>query len=342
MDSDEANESQNEDDQPSNGPKSENEGKVDCYELLWIANIFIYVAWFKQPKNMPNWLYAYFRDTIYPLLKKRDEQDGRVLAQPPSFIDAGPHAPPSFWIYPPEPAIILSHHKFDPVTLYRPRIFLWLPHFFVKALNCPKCRKPLEKNGALRPRRIIDMEDTFYIVSWGYYCRQGCQSYFHGWNTNLLQSLPRYLQLAFPAVLSHRAGLSKNVITQLRVGNQHKMGPSGVHSLLCEMHTLRFSTLLAQYCEAIFELVRGRQLSESKGMQSSLHAYIMEKYLSFGNFSDSQGYAARLPSEHYLAYMMNKAIELDEATANQHTACLAPDQIAIDDSHKVSTHVGIR
>lgn len=33
--------------------------------------------------------------------------------------------------------------------------------------------------------------------------------------------------------------------------------------------------------------------------------------------------------------MMNKAIECEEADANQHTACLGPDQIAIDDSHKV-------
>lgn len=290
---------------------------------------------------MPNWLYVYFHDTIQPLLKKRDERDGRALAQPPSFTDGGPHSPSSFWIYPPEPAIILSHHRFNPPALYQPRIFLWLPHFFVKTLNCPKCGKSLEKNGALRPRRITDIKDAFYIVSWAYYCRQGCQSYFHGWNTQLLQSLPAYLQLAFPAVLSYRAGLSKDVITQLRVGNQHKMGPSGVHSLLCEMHTLHFSTLLAQYSEAIFELVRGRQVSESKGVQSSLHTYIIEKYPYFGNFSDSQGYAGRLPSQHYLAYMMNKAIELDEAVADQHTACLAPDQIAIDDSHKVSGYMRI-
>jgi hypothetical protein len=108
------------------------------------------------------------------------------------------------------------------------------------------------------------------------------------------------------------------------------------------MHTLRFSTLLAQYLEAVNEIVRGHQLSESKGMQSTLHTYLMGEYQSFGNFSDPQGYAARLPSKHYLAYMMNKAIELDEAAADQHTACLAPDQIAIDDSHKVSTHMRIR
>jgi hypothetical protein len=290
---------------------------------------------------MPNWLYAYFRDVIEPMIKTKDVRDARVLAPPPSFVDSKPHAPPSFWVHPPNPAIILSQHKFDPSILYRPRVFLWLPHFFVKTLNCPKCGKQLEKNGALRPRPITDLDDTFYIVSWGYYCRHGCQSYFHGWARDLLQSLPAYLRLAFPAVLSHRAGLSNNVITQLRVGNQHKMGPSGARSLLFEMHALRFSTLQAQYTEAIFELERGRHVSQSGGMQPSLHSYIKETFPPFGNFSSPQGFAAHIPSEHYLANMMNKAIELEEAEANQHTACLEVNQIAIDDSHKVSNDIEI-
>jgi hypothetical protein len=46
-------------------------------------------------------------------------------------------------------------------------------------------------------------------------------------------------------------------MSQLHVGNQHKMGPTGVHSLLLEMHTLHFNILQAQYAEALFEQVRG-------------------------------------------------------------------------------------
>ena len=97
--------------------------------LTKIADILIYVAWFKRPKRMPNWLYAYFRDTIEPMIKKKN---GRSLVQPPSFTDAKSHAPSSFWIYPPEPALVLRRQKFDPTILYLPRVFLWLPHFLVK------------------------------------------------------------------------------------------------------------------------------------------------------------------------------------------------------------------
>jgi hypothetical protein len=151
--------------------------------------------------------------------------------------------------------------------------------------------------------------------------------------------LPAYLQLAFPAMLSRKGGLSKRVVSQLRVGNQHKMGPSGIQSLLYEMHTLRFNTLQAQYYEAMFELTRGRQIAESDGSQPSLHSFIRQHFPAFGNFSDPQRYAGFVPSEYYLAQMMNKAIELEEAAADQHTACLGPDQIAIDDSHKINKHM---
>ena len=55
----------------------------------------------------------------------------------------------------------------------------------------------------------------------------------------------------------------------------------------------------------------------------------------FGDFGDPHRYAGFVPSDRYLSEMLNKAIEWDEGDSNQHTACLAIDQIAIDDSHKV-------
>jgi hypothetical protein len=245
---------------------------------------------------------------------------------------------PSFWIHPPEPAFSLCHHRFEPTLYYRPRVFLWLPHFLVNTLHCPSCHGGiLEKNGALPPRRITDIDDNFYIISWAYYCRKGCKTHFAGWSPALIDTLPRYIQLAFPAVLSHRSGLSQQVITQLRVGNQHKMGPSGVHALLLELHSLRFNILQAQYLEAALELVQGQEseAATTHATQRTLHSYVGSRIPPFGDFGSSQQYAGFVPSERYLSAMLNKAIEADEQDVNQHTAIISPDQIAIDDSHKV-------
>ncbi len=65
------------------------------------------------------------------------------------------------------------------------------------------------------------------------------------------------------------------------------------------------------------------------------------KVPSIGNFSDVDGYGGFIPGERYLAAMLNKAIEQDEADANQHTSLLELDQLAIDDSHKVYISISI-
>ena len=65
--------------------------------------------------------------------------------------------------------------------------------------------------------------------------------------------------------------------------------------------------------------------------------YLVHQVSSFGDFGDNQKYAGFVPDATYLAMMMNKAIELEESDADQHTACLAPDHLALDDSHKVGS-----
>lgn len=308
------------------GPK----GKSQHLSIAYIVLICVVAsAWFKQPRTMSDWLYTYFREVIHPMI---NQKSGSNFVRPAAYGDGGVHAPPSFWVHPPDTTFSLACHRLNMTSMYLPRIFFWLPHFLVTVLCCPCCGKPLEKNGALPPRRITDMDHSFYIVTWDYFCRSGCKTSFRGWSQRLLDSLPAYVRLSFPAILSRKGGLSNNVISQLRVGNQHKMGPQGVHSLLLEMHTLRFNKLQTQYLEAIFELYQGRTFDTS---QSTIHSYFDRKFPSFGNFGDIDGYSGFVPSERYLASMMNKVIERDEADANQHTACLAIDQLAIDDSHKV-------
>jgi hypothetical protein len=95
---------------------------------------------------MPNWLYIYFHDVKQPLIMQKS---GRTLSKPAVFFNTEAYIPAFFWIHPPEAAITLSLHQFDPPTLYCLCVFLWLLHFFVKGLHCPDCTTILEKNGAL-------------------------------------------------------------------------------------------------------------------------------------------------------------------------------------------------
>lgn len=120
------------------------------------------------------------------------------------------------------------------------------------------------------------------------------------------------------------------------------MGPNGLRSLLLELHTLRFGTLQAQYLETIFEVVCSHEShneATASRAQPSLHTYLKSQIPAFGDFGSQQQYGGFVPGERYLAGMLNRAIEADEHDANQHTAIIAPDQLAIDDSHKVTLQV---
>lgn len=149
-----------------------------------------------------------------------------------------------------------------------------------------------------------------------------------------MNSLPAYLRLTFPAILSRKSGLSQNVLTMLRVGNQHKMGPSDVRAMLYEMHTRRHNILLLRYLESAFEQERGLEMFKSGPLQSTLHNFAEARRIpTFGDLADPQRYAGFVPSVSFLTAMLNKAVERDEPDADQHTSCLAPDH----DTHKVRT-----
>ncbi len=312
---------------------------------------------------MSDWLYDYFaadiasiifhkKDVVAPSRRKSASTSlassgkGRALAKHPIFMQSKVHTPKTMWIRPVDPTLLLMDSNFlNPTCLWRPQVFLWLIHLFIE-LKCPDplCGKPLEKNGALPPWRVTDIEDSFYIVAWAYYCCDGCHSYYHGWSKKLIDSLPPQLRLAFPAVLSRKSGLSHAVIDILRAGNQHKMGSNGVRSLLYETHTRRFNKVQLQYLESVFEHVQVQDIhttsscdAPSSSTSPPVSAFFAPSQCipDFGNFGDVQCYGGFVPSERYLSAMLNKAIECDEADANQHTACLKPDQLAIDDSHKV-------
>lgn len=78
-------------------------------------------------------------------------------------------------------------------------------------------------------------------------------------------------------------------------------------------------------------------LSTGISSQTTLDGHFSHAQVpDFGNFGDADKYAGDVPSESYLSAMLNKAIEHDEALANQHTAMLNLKQMAMDDSYKVS------
>jgi hypothetical protein len=284
---------------------------------------------------MQPWLYTFFTQSLG---KRLQERDGRSLKMPTEYTVG------SFWVQQQDPTFSLA---FKGITtsiqsLFMPRIFLWLPHFLVKTVACPKCGKELEKNGIAAPRRIVDIDSCFWLLTWRYQCRP-CATHFQGWSTDLLETLPRYIRLAFPAFLSYRSGISTALTQLLRTCYQHKMGAASIRALLLEMHTRKFDQRCTQYLEAGLEVeLRNRSVIEAQSTtgrrQTSLNdtfGYPDPKMPFLGSFWDTNGYAGFVPSTSYLIDVYNKLVDASCPPADQHTSLLPVDQISIDDSHKV-------
>jgi hypothetical protein len=185
------------------------------------------------------------------------------------------------------------------------------------------------------------------MITWRYLCR-GCGQSYQGWSTSLIETLPRYVQLSFPAIISYRSGISNRVAQILRTCYQHKMGATGVEALLYELHTRRFDGLCTQYLEAAVEKeLNGRTMLEGDQnpavappkQQTTLDGvftYRAPALESLGTFWDLEGYSGFVPSRKYLTTMYNKLVDAATPSADQHTSLLPVDQIGIDDSHKVS------
>ncbi|ORY80027.1 hypothetical protein BCR37DRAFT_84694 [Protomyces lactucae-debilis] len=148
----------------------------------------------------------------------------------------------SFWIHPPDPSIHLSDEPNHAKVLVQPSVFVWHPALWSRTGNrtgkadeegrlpCPRCKGGLRFKGWCESppaRRIHDDGGHFLLMAYRYFCKnQFCSlGTISAADTELLESLPHDLQLAFPAILSHRSGISKQLFERFQDNIANDCGP---------------------------------------------------------------------------------------------------------------------
>jgi hypothetical protein len=58
----------------------------------------------------------------------------------------------------------------------------------------------------------------------------------NGFNDCLIKQLPFHIQAAFPAVLTHQSGMSKELLKLMRPMFQHGIGPHRFHKIIRAIH----------------------------------------------------------------------------------------------------------
>ncbi|KAG2223986.1 hypothetical protein INT45_013443 [Circinella minor] len=122
-----------------------------------------------------------------------------------------------------------------------------------------------------------------------------CKKTINGHDSELMDSLPYHIQSIFPAILTHRGGISRQLADWLRPWFQNAMGPERLHDLLQELHHLRYSRLQLTYLTSI-----DHQQQHASQFSFFGESGVNQSHPPFSNFDDPLGCAGYVSSATYL------------------------------------------
>ncbi len=236
----------------------------------------------------------------------------------------------SFWLPHVNTFFLLQRRDISPSLLYNPRFFYWDPLALIDRLSCPQsqCAGWLTRHGYWRrPRRIVDLEDVYWLMGVRYKCNC-CSGTYQSWDSRVLSRLPEPLATQFPAHLTHRSGMSDSVFTMMRCCFQNGMGAKQFSDSLRVMHRRRYEMLEVQYLQTIQARAKG----------SASFNQIFEPFPAFNEKND-RGLNTIVPSAQWCRDIYDNFIESHEHEYHQHTAMLSSEVMAIDHSFKVCAFV---
>ncbi|KAJ7060532.1 hypothetical protein C8F01DRAFT_988939, partial [Mycena amicta] len=173
-------------------------------------------------------------------------------------------------------------------------------------------------------RRVVDLDSCYYILSKRLKCRHGCKKSFTMYEEDIMHQLPVHLQNEFPAFLTHRSGIDKNVMTLIRSGISQGLTPHSWERILRELH------------------LRNRDLAE----QVYLHALkaIDPDHLPiplpiFSQHSDRAGFAGFSPSRWYISQLYVDYLNYLKPYHDQAMSAIPATIIRWDRSYKTIKYI---
>ncbi|KAI8642388.1 hypothetical protein BD408DRAFT_432492 [Parasitella parasitica] len=184
----------------------------------------------------------------------------------------------------------------DQRNLLQPRVFLCFPRYLFyeadKKFKCPECSKNkavpefMNNDGYTKnplARRIIDIKDCRTI----------------GTDIELIRHLPIIAQAEFPAFLTKKSGISRDLADLMRHLVKSSTGPLRLSNILQELHTKRYDTLQYQY------LANYKFRVDNPGLIS-----LAVSAPEFSKFNDKNGYNGYCPSAKYISFVYTSLMEV--------------------------------
>jgi len=232
----------------------------------------------------------------------------------------------TFWVPQQDPAF-LHPNQITPERLFNPQFFLWDPISLQPVIPCPICSSTLVCHGVLHsPRRVVDLYDCYWLIGARYAC-SACKAHnrqytFVSWDHKILSSLPKWLMVSFPAVLTHRSGMDVHLFNHMKLSFQSGVGAKQFSDGLRAAHKEHFHKIYLQYLSLILKGLAFHQLQKTT-------------FPDFGSF-DSE-YAGFVPSARWLRNLYDADVMKETPILDQQMSMISICIGATDHSHKVNT-----
>ncbi|KAI3653135.1 hypothetical protein MP228_002560 [Amoeboaphelidium protococcarum] len=247
------------------------------------------------------------------------------------------------WIVPPNPEVVarnqhvLEGGRVKPDQFYLPKVYCFVPHWTwpYARVQCPQCQSDaVQKGWHERFRRVIDMDQCYFIATCRYMCDNG--HHFVPTVQEFIHSLPQEIQIQFPAVFSYKLAVDSKIIRLLHSSIDASVGPTQISNMLKEWHTLRHTKLELQYYSMVQSILKMRQpaLTQKKILDP------VAEVPKFSSFADKQGYCGHVPSSNYMMKMLMMDIERKKDYFDFEVQRRDAEVICADHSFKVTRHMG--
>lgn len=239
----------------------------------------------------------------------------------------------TFWQHQPDPYFAMQM-KANPAQsselLCKLDTFVWLPHLLgdeeaSASLQCPRCRGSQKTVDRFMCRKVRDLHRDFFLLGCRYQCIGAtCKRTFASWDSEAMKNAVPRLKASFPALLSHRSGLSRTIVNIMRPAFANSIGPAPFSSLIGECQRLEHHRRQLTYLDS----------HEANTKRGVVHA--IEPLVTFPDFADKATYSGVVPSGNYLKCQYNNIMAAIIPLLNTRTSLLSTKTLQGDHSHKVS------
>jgi hypothetical protein len=239
-----------------------------------------------------------------------------------------------FWFPQHSHAFILRDPNLRPEQLLEPRFFLWDPISLVDSIKCI-CGTSLGRMGQpSTARAMVGLDGISWIIAYRYRCKK-CKvptksgdskaRTFCSSSSHVLSQLPKHLASEFPAVLTQRRAVSKELLHFIRSCFGSGMGAKQFADALRVQICRRFDETQLRYTQFLIPRLK----------QPPAHGHYDPG--PFPEFSDPliKAFHAYSPSSQLLQDLYDDFVEFHEPEMDQHMATISLEIGACDHSHKV-------